>query len=196
MSRHRRRSLGFALAALVLVLAGLDQLGSGPTAVRSRPRVAVVIARRPLAPGIRLSRADLTLVSMPETAAAAHQLGRLGDAIGHRLAVALSAGSPLMDAELEVPVQSDRLRLVAVRLDSVAGVPAGDISGLRTDVLLTTAGPHPQSRIVLSGVRVVAATSADQQAAATLLVPAADVRGLVTAEAAGSLRLVIAGGAG
>ena len=133
---------------------------------------------------------------MVETPAAAHEFGSLADVVGHRLAVALPAGSPVMDAELAVAPTGGDLREVAVRLDEVAGVPAGDLAGLRADLVVVSSGAHPSTRIALEDVRIVSTAAGAQGTSATLLVPAADVQRAVLAEAAGSLRLVVRGATG
>jgi Flp pilus assembly protein CpaB len=196
MTRHRRRAIAFGVAALVLGLGAVSELGGGGARPEPPPRVAVVVASRPLVPGARVRASDLELVRMAETPAAAHEFGAVADVVGQRLAVALPAGSPVMDAELAVAPRGGDLREVAVRLDDVAGVPAGDLAGLRADLVVVTAGAHPGARLALRDVRVVATASGAQGASATLLVPAPDVERAVLAEAAGSLRLVVHGTSG
>ncbi len=194
MTRQRRRALGFAVAAAVLGLGALSELDTGAPRVAGPARVGVVVARRPLVPGTRIRAADVELIQMAETPAAAHEFGAIDAVIGRRLAVALPVGSPVMDAELAVaPAAGGDLREIAVRLDEVAGVPSGDLAGLRADVVAVSTGPHPTTRIALADVRVVSTSAGAQGVSATLLVPAGDVEHALLAEASGSLRLVVRG---
>ena len=81
-------------------------------------------------------------------------------------------------------------RDVTVRLDDAAGLPIDPPDGGRADLYLVLPGRAPQVRLVLAGAPVVASRISDGAAVATLRVPSGDVRELIAAEAAGSLRLV------
>jgi Flp pilus assembly protein CpaB len=175
-------------AAVLLVLALADRGGHAPP--RAQARVQVLVLRRAVAAGQRLSGADLAARSVPVEAASPHQLADAGAAVGRRVAVALAAGSPLMDAELAVATAGAGARDVPLRLDDVAGLPGGDLSGTRADLYLLPAGPVARPRLVLAGALVVAAGEHDGAVSATLRVPAADVASLLAADPRGTLRLV------
>jgi pilus assembly protein CpaB len=189
MTRHRRRSLALAAVAIVLVLASLMR-GAGGASSSVDPLVQVVSVRRPLAAGTRIVAADLAVRSMPSRWAEPHQLTDPAAAIGRRSAVPLSAGAPLMDAEIAAAeTVGSRSRDVAVRLDDVAGLPASDLAGTTADLYLVTPGRPPRIRLVIEAVQVVESSTTDGAMVATLRVSSADVASLIAAESSGSLRL-------
>jgi hypothetical protein len=195
MSRHRRRSIAFALAGVVLALLALTRLASGGTArVVSAARVQRVVAVRTVPAGSRIAAADLGIVHLPLAYALSHQLSAPAQAIGRRAAVTLAAGAPVMDAEVAVTPSPADAREMAVRLDDAAGIPAGDLTDVRADVYVTPPGRDPRSRLVLEGVVVVAAAHSDGGSVATLLLPRSAVPLAIAAEAEGALRLVVHAG--
>jgi len=196
VSRHRRRSLALALAGVVLALLGLSRLGSGADGRPPTGRQVIrVVAVRPVAAGARIVAGDLGTVRQPAAWASPHQLADPADAIGRRAAVALLAGAPVMDAELETSAALADGRELALRLDDAAGVPAGDLADVRGDVYLTPPGRGSRTRLVLANVLVVSARRDDSGSVATLLLPPSAVSGAIAAEGEGSLRLVVRGAA-
>jgi len=161
--------------------------GGGEGADRADPLVQLVSIRRPVAAGDRVVAADLAVTTVPSRYANPHQLTDPSAAVGHRTAVSLTAGSPLMDAELAEDGAPPRSRDVTVRLDDVAGLPAGDLAGTTADLYLVVAGTPPLVRIVIRDVRVVGSSSTDGAMVATLRVSSADVAVLIEAESAGGL---------
>jgi SAF domain len=197
VSRHRRRSIALGLAGVALALFALGRMAEGG---QGRPgaatRVARVVTVRLVRAGDRLTAADLGIVRVAAIAASPHQLAHASQAIGRRTAVTLVPGAPVMDAELVASQTPADARAVALRLDADAGIPAGDLAGVRADVYLTPPGRRLPSRLVLTGVLVVSATHADGVSVATLLLPPRVVPEAIAAESQGSLRLVVhAGGA-
>jgi SAF domain len=192
MSRHRRRSIAFALVGGVLALLGLTRLASGG-ADRATPtgRVERVVTVRTVLAGSRIAAADLGIVHLPSAYAASHQLSAPAQAIGRRAAVTLAAGAPVMDAEVAATPFPAGGREVAVRLDDAAGIPAGDLTDVRADVYVTPPGRDARSRLVLEGVVVLAAAHSDGGSVATLLLPRSAVPLAIAAEAEGTLRLVV-----
>jgi SAF domain len=189
LSRHRRRALALAIAAIALATAGLDRLGAAPARRAAPVLVQQVVVARAVAAGDRLVRADLATLAVPARYASPHRVGDPAQAVGRRVAVALPAGSPLMDAELRGDVPAADMREVALRLDPAAGAPAGDLAGLRADVFLARPG-RPPAR-VLADVLVVASGRADAGTVATVLLRPAAVTTAIAAEGRGALRLVV-----
>ncbi len=188
MTRLRRRSVGLAVLACVLLVASLARAGGDPPAID--PLVQLVSIRRPVAAGTRIVASDLAVRSVPARWADPHQLTDPAAAVGRRSAVSLPAGAPLMDAEL-APLgrATARTRDVAVRLEDVSGLPGPDMAGTRADLYVVVPGRRPRIRLVMAGVQVTGSSSADGAMMATLRVPSGDVAGLIEAESLGSLRL-------
>ena len=191
MSRHRRRSIAFALVGVVLAVLGVTRMAAGGATRPAVGRVARVVAVRTVAAGSRITAADLGIVHLPRVDASPHQLSAPAQAVGRRAAVTLVAGAPVMDAELRQTPAPAQAREVAVRLDDAAGIPAGDLADVRADVYLTPPGRAARSRLVLAGVVVLSATRSDGESVATLLLPPAAVPVAIAAEAQGAIRLVV-----
>ena len=195
MSRGRRRSLVLALAGIVLAVLGLGRLGSGTDAqTTAGRRVVRVVAVHPVAAGARIAASDLGAVRIPAAWASPHQLADPSAAIGRRAAVALVAGAPVMDAEVASATPTPAARELALRLDDVAGVPAGNLADVRGDVYLTPPGRGGRTRLVLANVLVLSARRDDAGSVATVVLPPAAVPDAIAAEGEGSLRLVVRAG--
>jgi Flp pilus assembly protein CpaB len=190
VSRHRRRSL--ALGAVAVVLLGFALLGTGGGSRKplAEPMQQVVSTRRPLSAGARITPADLNVSEVPSTWASPHQLNDPAAAVGHRSAVDLPAGAPLMDSELANPGSPPSSRDLSLRLDDAAGLPLDPPDGATADLYLVEPGQAPHVQLVLSGVLVVASSRSDGATVATLRVGSRDVAALIRAESLGSLRLV------
>lgn len=196
MSRHHRRALAWAVLALVLVVAGLIEIGRGSPPPHARRMAAEVVSVRDLPAGAELTSAALGIVRVPARYASRGAVTAVHEAVGRRLAVAVPAGTVLMWAELETGGRIAAARDVAVRLDDAAGLPADELAGARVDVLLVPPGRATVPAVVLADVLVVAARRSDGVAVATLRLPAAAVGPVVGAEGRGSLRLVVRAPAG
>jgi Flp pilus assembly protein CpaB len=190
VSRHRRRSVVFGALAIVLALVALNGFGGGSGSPSPQPMQRVVSMRRPVAPGQRISPADLATGAVPITWANPHQLADPAVAVGRLAAVPLPAGAPLMDSELAGSSAGRDGRDVSLRLDEAAGLPLDPPDGLTADLYLVRPGRAPRVQLVLADALVVASRTVDGAAVATLRVPARDVPVLIQAESAGSLRLV------
>lgn len=188
MSRHRRRAVTWAAVALVLAAIGLDRTRSA--AAPAVPEVQVIEIRRAIAAGERITAADLTVRIVPAPQADPHQVRDRSAAIGKRTAVAMPAGSPLMDAELATAQRPSSSRDFALRLDDLAGVPAENLAGARADLYLIPTGRPATARQVLANVLVVSASHDTDGTVATIRLPASLVPTAIAAEAAGQLRLV------
>ncbi len=175
----------------MLAVAGVVEIGRSATPPRRRAMAAEVVVVRDLPAGARITPAALGVVRVPARYAIRGAVTAVPEAAGHRLAVAVPAGTVLMQAELETGDRIAAARDVAVRLDDAAGLPAGDLAGARADVLLVPPGRGAAPAVVLADVLVVAARSSDGAAVATLRLPAAAVGAVVAAEGRGSLRLIV-----
>jgi Flp pilus assembly protein CpaB len=189
MSRHRRRSLLFGAVALGLV--ALTVLMGGSHHAPPEPTMRQVIElRRSVVAGQRIAAADLSTLEVPAIWAAPHQLSDPSAAIGRPVAVALAAGSPLMDAELAPDAAASATREVTLRLDAAAGLPLNPPDGMAADLYLVEAGRPARVSLVLRGAFVVSSSRSDGVTRATLRVEPQEVPALIEAEGRGSLRLV------
>ena len=190
MSRHRRRALALGAIAVLLVVAGLFELGRGSAPLRRGPVATEVVAVRNIPAGARITADELGVVRVPARYAVRGAVVDPRAAIGLRAAVALPGGGLLMEAEVSRGERLAEPRDVAVRLDDAAGLPSGDLAGTHADVVLVpTRGETPA--IVLADVLVIAARTSDGAAVATLRLPQAEVAAVVAAEGRGSLRLAV-----
>jgi Flp pilus assembly protein CpaB len=196
VSRHRRRAILHLGLAVALAVAGLAILGRrSATSPRVQMATQVVVVQS-VAAGGRLTAAALAVSRLPAPYVSSGAVADPRAVLGRRLAVALPAGAPLMEAELastDGPVVG---RDVAVRVDDAAGLPAGDLAGAHADVVLLLPGRGTAPSVVLSNALVVAAGRSDGTAVATLRLPPAAVGPVIAAEARGSLRLVVRVGQG
>jgi pilus assembly protein CpaB len=199
----RRRRLVVAVLVAAAVAVGLPVLAPSPPEF-----VAVTVAARDLAGGVRLAAADLALTHVPPASVPDGAFGNLSSLVGRVLAGRVRRGEPFTDAQLvgpgllapgsdlvEAPVRiadagaatllrsGDLVDVVAV-LGSSSGttVPdGGDMTGV------------PRSYTVASAARVLAVpaedAAADAGALVVLGVPPATARAL--AAAAGQLSVVI-----
>jgi pilus assembly protein CpaB len=196
VSRHRRRALIYVALALVCGVAGLWVLGHEAAPVPSTATAAQVVVVRPLPAGAQLTARDLAVARLPARYVPRGAVADPGTVLGKRLAVALPAGAPLMEAELARDARPASGRDVAVRVDDAAGLPAGDLAGVFADVMLEPSGRGSTPTVVLANVLVVAAGRTDGVAVATLRLPPAAVGTVIAAEARGSLRLIVRAGQG
>ena len=191
MSRYQRRGIGWAVAAVLLLLFWWVL-------------VARFVASNPARPVCRCSRLCgrwQPVIGSPQptwpmrrveySRALAHSLTDPAQAVGRIAAVPLVPGSLLMDAEVGVRRSGKGLIDVAVKVDADAGVPSGQLGGVQGDLVLTQPGRPPRTSVVMSGVTVVSATHTPTAAVVTLRLPARLVIAAIRAESAGDLRLVI-----
>jgi hypothetical protein len=191
---RRRGSLVLWVAAALLALAAVWGGGGGDRPALD-PLVQGVALRRAVVLGHRITFADLALVRLPRSALAAGQLTDPAAAAGRLAAVAVPSGSPLMAPELVEQRAAPSDRDLALRLDAVSGLPAGPLAGMRADLYAVEQG-RGGVRLVLRDVLVIATSTADGTATATVRVPGRLVRPLIAAEAGAALRLVTVQGAG
>lgn len=190
MSRYQRRGIGWAVAAVLLLLFWWS-LSPGSSHESGTVHTQVLEVVRPLAAGDRIVPADVAMRRVEYSRALAHSLTDPTQAVGRIAVVPLAPGSLLMDAELGVRRSSRGMIDVAVKVDADAGVPSGQIAGVQGDLVLTQPGRPPHTAVVMSDVTVVSATHTPTAAVVTLRLPARLVIAAIRAESAGDLRLVI-----
>jgi Flp pilus assembly protein CpaB len=187
----RRRWLRPMLLLTGIGLALLGFRDGRPATPVAPPAMEVIVMRHGVEQGHALTRGDLAVMAIPTPYIAPGQVIEAAAAVGRRTAIALPAGMPLTSAVLAGHEAGPGARDVAVRLDGVAGIPAGASGGGVADLYLTRAGSPASTILVLRSVLVVSATEDGAESVATLRVGAAAVRPLIQAEASGGLRLVL-----
>lgn len=166
---HRRRAVLLAGLALVLGALAAGDVSRRETALRNRlgPVVPVVLVRRDMEPGDRITTAALAVRRVPARYAPAGAFTRPGPLIGARSAVAISAGTDLVPALLDdgradapagAPVRRGERIAELVARGSHELVRAGS----RVDVLVTQDEPSGggRTRIALEDAEVLAAAPA------------------------------------
>ena len=187
----RRRWLRPTLLVTGIGLALFGFRDDRPAAPVAPPVREVIVMRHGVEQGRALTRGDLAVMAIPAPYVAPGQVIEAAEAVGRRTAIALPAGMPLTSAMLAGHEAVPGARDVAVRLDGVAGIPAGASGGGVADLYLTRAGRPASTVLVLRSVLVVSAAEDGAESVATLRVGAAAVRPLIEAEASGGLRLVL-----
>ncbi len=189
MSRYQRRAIGWVIGAFLVLAVWWLQAGNSASAPRMQP-IEVLQVVRPLAAGDVVRATDVGLRRVASSAGLSHSLSDASQAVGKIAAVPLTPGETLMDAELGVPEPAGGMVDVALKLDPDSGVPAGDTSGIRGDLVLTEPGRVPRTIEVMRNVQVVAVARTATTAVVTLRLPRKLVVPAVQAESEGDLRLV------
>jgi Flp pilus assembly protein CpaB len=178
------------VAGLVLILAGAT--GAPASTATERGTTTVVITARAVAVGSVLAAADVVVASVPSgVSTLTGVLRTAGDAIGHRVAVALPAGVPLLGPLLLDPVASQPgRRVVRVQIDPGA-LPPQLQAGQLVDVLASIAdGQADGGRLVAvaSGSLVSLSAGGGEAAASSSTPPAATLT--LDVDVAGAERLL------
>ena len=189
MSRRRRAALLLGLALVLGALAASD-VSRREAALREElaPLADVLVARRPLDAGRRLTREDLAVRRVPERFAPRGGAVVPEAMLGQRLAVPVAEGGHVGPLLLERP---EPVGAVGVRRDQraaeivAAAAPGTVVAGARVDVVVTrerTGGGGGGTQLALQDVEVLAARPA----------PAADgVRGAGARQVSATLRVTL-----
>jgi pilus assembly protein CpaB len=157
MSRRRRAALLLGLAVVLGALAASD-VARREAALRAQlaPLVDVVVARRPLAAGHRISRRDLAVRRIPARYAPS---GSSAGVLGGRLAVPVDAGGAVGTLLLEPPPAANAIGKDERAAEVVArAAPGTVVAGARVDVLVTR--ERGGTELALQDVEVLAARAA------------------------------------
>ena len=167
MSRRRRAALLLGLALVLGALAASD-VSRREAALREElaPLVDVLVARRPLDAGRRLTREDLSVRRVPERFAPRGGAVVPETMLGQRLAVPVAEGGHVGPLLLERP---EPVGAAGVRRDQraaevvAAAAPGTVMAGARVDVVVTrerTDGGGGGTQLALQDVEVLAARPA------------------------------------
>ena len=189
MSRRRRAALLLGLA-LVLGALAASEVSRREAALRAElaPLVDVLVARRPLDPGRRLSRADLAVRRVPARFAPAGGAVVPEVMLGQRLAVPVPEGGHVGPLLLE---RREPSGAAGVRRDEraaeivAAAAPGSVVPGARVDVVVTRErrdGGGGGTQLALQDVEVLAARPAP---------PADGARGAGARQVSATLRVTL-----
>jgi pilus assembly protein CpaB len=170
MSRRRRALLLIGLALALGGIAASDVAGREAKVRRELgPAVDVVVARRALPAGRRLTSGDLAVRRVPARYAPAGATGRRGDVLGQRPAAPIPAGADVTAALLSTAERGGAGAPVrpGERVADVVAVGSPELvsAHARVDVLVTTeARPSRPARtfVALEDVEVLAAAPAER----------------------------------
>jgi Flp pilus assembly protein CpaB len=193
-------SVAAACAVASFLLVRGDAARAGVPAGISGPAVGVVVATRDVGAGETLSSEDLRLVQMPAAFAPPDAIASVGDAVGLVSAATVAQGEPLSNARtgrsaLSGSVAPGRLVVSA----TFASIPDGLTTWDRVDAFATFGGARPYTSLVGEDLRVLriqpttGAFGADRGTIVTLDVDATEARGILQADATGTLALVARG---
>jgi pilus assembly protein CpaB len=170
MTRRRRALLLGGLAVVLGALAASDVAGREAALTRRLgPSVGVVVARKDLPRGTRLSPRLLAVRRMPARYAPASGYSSAADLSGLRAAVAIPAGTDLLPALLDDSSASPAADAVLRPGERVAEIVARGSAGLvgagsHVDVLVTTESADGTGRttLALQDAEVVAVSAAPE----------------------------------
>ncbi|MFQ5896023.1 MAG: Flp pilus assembly protein CpaB, partial [Nitrospinota bacterium] len=134
------------------------------------PMEKVLVARKNVAEGVRLSRADLEVAEWPKASVPPGALRKVEEAIGQVAIQPLVKGEPLFPKKLSLETRPKAKgqslvtlippgkRAMSIKVDEVIGVSGFVLPESRVDVLVTWegAGRREESRIILQNIRVLA----------------------------------------
>jgi pilus assembly protein CpaB len=165
VSRRRRAALLLGLALVLGALAASD-VSRREAALRAQlaPLVDVLVARRPLEAGHRVSRGDLAVRRVPARFAPAGPPALAETVVGARLAVAVDRGGTVGPLLLEQPPPVAAVGTEERAAEVVAAAAPGTVvPGARVDVLVTR--ERGGTELVLQDVEVLAAGPARGESA-------------------------------
>jgi pilus assembly protein CpaB len=184
MNRNTRTLIVLVVAVL---MAGIASFGVY-MAVRSMPvreveiaRAQAVVAARPLAVGMLVTKDDVKLVPWPAANQVPGSFTEIERVVNRGVIGSIAENEPLTEAKLAAvgsgaglpPTITEGMRAVSIRVNEIIGVAGFVIPGTRVDVLVTVEGgqegqvrQEAQTRVILNNVQVLTAgTRYDQQRA-------------------------------
>jgi Flp pilus assembly protein CpaB len=183
------RERGVQLAALALGVLGV---GAGLAGGGRPPSVQVLVAARPLAPGVAIPAGALRLAAISASDRTPAMLGSPAQAVYRRLRVALRAGDYVLQHDLVAATASSvvlrpGMRALALRLDPAAAPPPALLRpGARVDAVIARSGSASRGAEPSTGLQVLApARTIDGFLVVTVAARLDEAVSLAAAQAAG-----------
>jgi pilus assembly protein CpaB len=214
-----RRNRHIVIVAVAVVTATLASAGIYRAVTRIPVREVevaktyVVVAARPLPPGVRLTAQDIRLAAWPSGSPIAGSFSTTEAVVNRALLAAVVENEPLLQTKVAAaaagaglsPAIPAGMRAMAVRVDEVIGVAGYLDTGTRVDLVVTIRNREEStSRTVVSNVQVLSAGTRYEQerartgneapsaaAVVTLLVSPQDAERIALAQAEGQIMLVL-----
>jgi pilus assembly protein CpaB len=217
-----RRTRHIVVVAIAVLTAGLASFGVY-RAITNLPvrevEVAsryIVVAKRELPPGVRISKDDVRLAAWPNSSPVAGSHSSIDDVVNRALLATVVENEPLLDAKLAnrdagaglPPAIPPGMRAMAVKVNEVIGVAGFLDPGTRVDLVVTIRNENETaSRTVVSNVQVLTSGVRGEQekanttrssllatpanAVVTLLVSPQDAERIALAQVEGQIMLVL-----
>ncbi len=212
MSRITRTLLVFALSLVVAGFFSTLVYQAGQRTQTAVSTVPVVVARRALPVGSRITAADVKLVDWPGASPLAGAISALDGAVGRGLRASVVENEPLTTAKLAAAgsvaglpsMIAAGMRAISVKVDEVVGVAGFAVPGAHVDVVVSiTQREEGVARVVVSNVEVLAAGTRAEQgeptdgrnasgtSVVTLLVSPGDAERISLASSVGRITLTL-----
>jgi len=215
MNRNTRMVIVLAVA---VVTAGLASLGvyqavrHMPVVKVDTPSLYVVVARKPLEMGLRLTKDHVKLIPWPAKSQVPTSFTKIEDVLDRGLVAAVLENEPVTEGKLAPkqagaglpPAIQPGMRAMSVKVNEVVGVAGFVVPGAKVDVLVVVRqDKDTMSRVVVSNVQVLTAgTRYDQNEArkdgkpipttvVTLMVVPADAEKIALAANEGQIMLAL-----
>jgi pilus assembly protein CpaB len=215
MNRRARTALVLTVAfatATIATLAMYRIVSAAPAHDDAASQTSIVVARRAVPVGTRLSEEDVKLVAWPSTMPIPGAFASIDLVTGRAVTSSLLENEPIVETRVAPagagaglpPTIEPGMRAISVKVDEVVGVAGFVVPGTRVDVLATVrpAAQEEITRVVVSNATVLTAgTRYDQDDAkngkpirtsvVTLMVTPADAERIALAQSRGVIMLTL-----
>ncbi len=170
-----RRLVSVLAGSLVfaLLIAGVFYRLVAGSARRGRAKIEmrdVVIAAKPLPPGVVVAAADIRVAKIPAEQFPNGGFSRPDQVVGRPVSSSVLAEEPIREGRLAPrgsglglgPVIPPGMRAVSIRVNDVVGVAGFVLPGMRVDVLATGRPPHAEGSVTRTILQDIAVLSAGQ----------------------------------
>ncbi|MBM3726657.1 MAG: Flp pilus assembly protein CpaB [Acidobacteria bacterium] len=208
--------LGVSLLFALVVSGLFYKLSAGGVSKPAAPveMKDLVIAAKPLGPGVTIKPADVKISKVPASQLPRNSYSKVDEVIERSVINPILLDEPVLEGRLAArgagyglgPMIPAGMRAVAVRVNEVVGVSGFTLPGMRVDVLVTGRPPNSeetktttilQNILILSAGQAIQADSRGQPINAqtvTLLVTPPQAEALTLAGNEGKIQLVLRGG--
>ena len=172
MDRRLLKVLMMSLLFALVISAVFYQMLAGRRGGR-RPRADmrdIVVAARPLPPGMRIKAGDLKVVQLAGGQIPADGFSKIDPILDRPVGSSILQDEPVREARLApkgsgpglAPMIPPGMRAVSVKVNEVVGVAGFVIPGMRVDVLVTGRLPHEDSSVTRTALQNILVISAGQ----------------------------------